>query len=231
MGILSKIFTALRGHASEAGEAIVDANALTILDQEIRDADNEMRKSRENLASVMAKRQVAADKLAAKQAKLKEYGGYIQGALARNDEALATEIAGKVAEVEAEVATEESLVKEYDESITSLKKSIFEAEERIKRMKVKIDVVKARQHVIDAQRAASTAQVGANSRVGAALESLERIQNRQTEQSAKIKAAEQLAREGTDAGLEDRLRAAGIKPGGASAQDVLARFKNSTSAS
>lgn len=225
MGILSKIFTAMRGHASEAGEAIVDANALTIMDQEIRDADNEMRKSRDNLATVMAKRQLSADKLAAKQAKIKEYGGYIQAALGRNDEALATEVAAKLADLEGEVVTEEGLVKEYDESITSLKKSILEAEDRIKRLKVKVDVVKARQHVIQAQRAASTANVGANSRVGAALESLDRIQNRQAEQSAKIKAADQLAREGTTAGLEDRLRQAGITPGAASAQDVLARFR------
>ncbi|MBK9578305.1 MAG: PspA/IM30 family protein [Fibrobacterota bacterium] len=225
MGILSKIFTAMRGHASEAGEAIVDANALTIMDQEIRDADNEMRKSRDNLATVMAKRQLSADKLAAKQAKIKEYGGYIQAALGRNDEALATEVAAKLADLEGEVVTEDGLVKEYDESITSLKKSILEAEDRIKRLKVKVDVVKARQHVIQAQRAASTANVGANSRVGAALESLDRIQNRQAEQSAKIKAADQLAREGTTAGLEDKLRAAGITPGAASAQDVLARFR------
>lgn len=229
MGILGKIFTAIKGHASEAGEAIVDANALTILDQEIRDADAEMRKSRDNLASVMAKRQLTADKLSAKRAKLKEYEGYVQGALAKNDEALATEVAGKIAEIEAETTTDDELVKEFDGSIESLRKSIAEAEDRIKRMKVKIDVVKAREHVIRASQAASSANVGANSKVGSALESLDRLQNRQAEQQAKIKAAEQLAKEGTDVGLEERLKAAGIKSGGASAQDVLARFRKAPS--
>ena len=225
MGILSKIFTAVRGHASEAGEAIVDANSLTILDQEIRDADAEMRKARDNLASVMAKRQLTADKLVAKQAKLKEYEGYVQAALAKNDEALATEIAGKMADMEGDVATEDGLVKEYDESIASLRKVILEAEDRIKRMKVKVDVVKAREHVIRASQAASAANTGANSKVGSALESLDRMQVRQAEQQAKLKASEQLAKEGTDAGLDERMRAAGITPGGASAQDVLARFR------
>lgn len=225
MGILSKIFTAVKGHASEAGEAIVDANALTILDQEIRDADNEMRKSRDNLASVMAKRQVSADKLAAKKAKNKEYEGYVQAALTKNDEALATEVAGKIAELEGEIATEEGLVKDYDVSIESLRKAIGEAEDRIKRLKVKVDVVKAREHVIRAQRAASQANVGASSKVGSALESLERLQARQAEQQAKIQAADQLAKEGSDAGLEEKLRKAGITPGGTSAQDVLARFR------
>ena len=36
-GVLTKLWTALRGAANEAGEAAVDANATRILDQEIRD--------------------------------------------------------------------------------------------------------------------------------------------------------------------------------------------------
>lgn len=228
MGILSKIIIAVKGHASEAGEAIVDANALTILDQEIRDADSELRRSRDSLASVMAKRQLTSDKLSAKRGKLKEYEGYVQAALAKNDEALATEVAGKIAELEGDSTTDEGLVAEFDSSIESLRKSIAEAEDRIKRLKVKVDVVKAREHVIRASQAASSASVGANSKVGSALESLERLQVRQAEQQAKIAAANQLAKEGSEVGLEEKLRAAGIKPGGASAQDVLARFRKPT---
>ena len=55
MGIITKIWTAMRGHATEAGQTIVDANALTILDQEMRDADTELRRSKDSLAQVMAK--------------------------------------------------------------------------------------------------------------------------------------------------------------------------------
>ena len=39
MSIWKKIITAVRGGASEVGEAIVDANAIRILEQEMRDAD------------------------------------------------------------------------------------------------------------------------------------------------------------------------------------------------
>ena len=45
-GVLNKLWTALRGAANEAGEAAVDANATRILDQEIRDADAELRDAR-----------------------------------------------------------------------------------------------------------------------------------------------------------------------------------------
>ena len=42
MAILAKMFTALRGGATEAGEAVVDHQALRILDQEMRDAEKEL---------------------------------------------------------------------------------------------------------------------------------------------------------------------------------------------
>ena len=45
MTVWSKLLSALRGGANEVGEAIVDSQALRILDQEIRDADVELRKS------------------------------------------------------------------------------------------------------------------------------------------------------------------------------------------
>lgn len=43
MNVWSKLLTALRGGANEMGEAMVDSQALRILDQEIRDADLELR--------------------------------------------------------------------------------------------------------------------------------------------------------------------------------------------
>ncbi|MEN9353705.1 MAG: hypothetical protein RL318_1030 [Fibrobacterota bacterium] len=225
MGIISKIWTAVRGHATEAGQTVVDANALTILDQEMRDADNEIRKSKDSLAQVMAKRKVSSDNLVSKKAKLAEYIGYVEAALAKGDEALATEIAGKIAEHEAQVATDEGLIAEYDSSIASIRKAITEAEDRLKRMKVKVDVVKAREHVIRASQVAASANAGANSKVAGALESLERLQSSQAERQARIESANEIAKDGTDVGLEEKLKAAGIKPGGASAQDVLARFR------
>ena len=49
MAIFKKLVTALRGGINEAGEAIVDTQALRILDQEIRDADSELKQAKESL--------------------------------------------------------------------------------------------------------------------------------------------------------------------------------------
>ena len=40
MSIWKKVMTAIRGGVSEVGESIVDANAIRILEQEQRDAEN-----------------------------------------------------------------------------------------------------------------------------------------------------------------------------------------------
>ena len=59
MSLLKKIWTGVRGKAHETGEAIVDANALAILDQEIRDADSALAKARDQLSLIAAKRSLA----------------------------------------------------------------------------------------------------------------------------------------------------------------------------
>ena len=48
--------------ANEAGVAIVDAQALRILDQEVRDAEEELKNSRDSLAEMMARQKVAEQK-------------------------------------------------------------------------------------------------------------------------------------------------------------------------
>src|SRR5438270_13459240 len=86
-GVISKLFTAIRGAANEAGEIAIDTNATRILDQEIRDADNELREARTALASLMAKQSVEKTALADKQSKLNEYAGYIRQTLAKQRDA------------------------------------------------------------------------------------------------------------------------------------------------
>ena len=62
MNIWSKMITALRGGVNEAGESIVDSQALRILDQEVRDAGEELKRSKDSLAEIMARQKLAEEK-------------------------------------------------------------------------------------------------------------------------------------------------------------------------
>ena len=55
MSVWNKLFTALRGNVNDAAEAIADSQALTILDEEIRQTEQEIRKSEQALTGIIAK--------------------------------------------------------------------------------------------------------------------------------------------------------------------------------
>jgi len=224
MGILTKLVTAFRGGATEMGEAIVDSQALRILDQEIRDADTELVQSKNALVDLMAKKKVIDRKIGALQRQQTEYEGYALQALNKGDETLALDIANKVADIEAELATEQDLARQYAEAEDQSKRAIHVAEGNLRRLKQQVDTVKVTDRVQRAQATIAQRHSGAESSMTTALGSLERIRQRQTEQAARFEAAKELE-EGPSGDLQARLQAAGITPGEASGAGVLARLR------
>lgn len=225
MGILTKLFTLFRGASHEAGQAVVDKNAITILDQEIRDTSAQLNQSRQELAKLMAQGKLADQKMEARQQKIAEYTRYIEGALARNDEALAREVAGKLAPLETEQQADRAAKAHLDTSIATLKATITRAEGQVKALRTQVDTVKATASVQKAQMAIASRTAGASSGMSNALESLERIKQRQAETAARLEAAEELDATTGDSELNRKLAAAGLLEDSSSADAVLARFK------
>ena len=225
MSIWAKVATAIRGGVSEAGEAIVDNQALRILDQEIRDADDEMGKSKEALTGIIAKRKLADKKVASLKSSLAEYEGYAMQALDKGDDGLAVEIAEKIAGLETELLGEKSVGKAFADSEGQLRKTVSLTESNLKRLKQQVDTVKATEIVQKSQAAVAARHSGVGSSMGSALESLERLKTKQAERTAKFEAASELAESTEEVSLDAKLKAAGIVDGGASGGDVLARLK------
>ena len=225
MSIWAKVATAVRGGVSEAGEAIADNQALRILDQEIRDADNGLSKSKEALTGIIAKRKLADKKVDGLKSSLTEYEGYAMQALDKGDEELAGEIAGKIADLETELMGEEGVAKSFAGSESQLRKAVSQTEANLKRLKQQVDTVKATETVQKAQAAVAARHSGTGSSMRSALDSLERLKNKQAERAAKFEAASELAESTEEVSLDDKLKAAGIVGGGASGGDVLARLK------
>ncbi|MDF2076020.1 PspA/IM30 family protein [Pseudomonas mendocina] len=231
MNVWSKLLTALRGGANEMGEAVVDSQALRILDQEIRDADLELRKSKEALAEIMAKHKLASDKANKSAASIAEYEQYALKALEAGNETLAKEVAEKIANLEIEQASEREQVEGFAASVAQLRKAVTQAEGNIKRLKQQVDTVKATESVQKAQMAVAQRYGGSQAKLQTAVESLERIKQKQAERAAKMEASAELAATSApDDSLEAKLRAAGIKADNASADSVLARLKDKSKA-
>ncbi|MCQ2031736.1 PspA/IM30 family protein [Stutzerimonas zhaodongensis] len=227
MNVWSKLLTALPGGVNEAGEAVVDSQALRILDQEIRDADSELRRAKEALAEIMAKQKLAAERVNKAAKVISEYEQYALKALEAGDEPLAKEVAAKIANLEAEQIAEREQADNYAESVAQLRKAVSQAEAHIKRLKQQVDTVKATESVQKAQMAVAQRYGGSQAKLHTAVESLERIKQQQAERAAKMEATAELAQASrVDESLDAKLRAAGIVADDASADSVLARLKD-----
>ena len=220
-----KIWTAIKGGANEAAEAVADSQAIRILDQELREAKEELKQCDQNLTSIMAKRKLAQGKVEAFTTDIAKYTNHAIAANEKGDESLAIECAERVAELEAQVAAEQGLLDGFKQSEVALKANIAKAKTNVRRMEQQIDQIKATEAVQKAQVAVSTRHIGANSKVKTALDSLDRIKQKQTERAAQLEAAEELSKEEAGSCLDEKLKAAGIQSGGdVSGKDKLAQL-------
>lgn len=228
MNVWSKLLTAIKGGVNEAGEAIIDSQAIRILDQEIREADVELNQSKEALASIMAKQKLLAVELDKKEKQITEYEDYALKALEADNESLAREVAEKIANLEQQVSDEQTQLSEYNLNIDRLRQTVSQTETSIKRLKQQVDMVKATESVQKAQIAINKRSGQSQAKMQSALDSFERIKQKQAEQAAKFEAEQELANDShanRDEALKSKLRAAGIVPDHQNAESVLTRLK------
>ena len=224
MAIWSKLFTLGRAGAHEAGEAVVDANALRILDQEIRDADAAQGKARDDLAGLVARRRILEQEIQSFRDQIAKYEGSARAALAKGDTDLARQVAQRIADLEQENAVKVPQVEDMRTAEQKIHQAVAGTDRRIETLRREVEVVKVNESVQRAQSAVAARGAGAGASLGSAADSLARIKERQMIRGERIKAAGELEDRRTGADLDEKLRVAGILPGQSSADDVLARL-------
>jgi phage shock protein A len=225
MNFFRKLFTALRGTATEAGEAIIDTQAMRILEQEMRDAKKHLDEAKENLAKVIAEQMGVEREIKRITKSIEEHEGYAIQALDKGDNKLAEEIAEKIADLENELNAQQSVLENYNSNISTLKQHIRETERNIKSMEREISVVKTTESVQKANEAAATKFSGSNSALHTASDSLERIKKKQQQKTDQMKAARELQQQESGGDLHAKLREAGIVQDKVSSNSVLERIK------
>jgi phage shock protein A len=226
MNIWAKMMTALRGGVNEAGEAFVDSQALQILDREVLEASENLKQSRNALAEMMARHKVVDEKCVNIKQKIEQHEEYAVKALDKGDETLALEIAEKVASLENQLQEEKDSSNEYAVNVSGLRTAIKQTERNLKRLKQQVDTVKATENVQRAQAAVAQRNSGSQAKMRTAMDSLERIKERQMLKDAEMAAANEVAADHADDALQAKLEQAGITSSGHSAADVLERIKH-----
>lgn len=225
MSIWNKLSALFRGTAHEGARAVVDANALRILDQEIRDADTAQAKARDDLAALVARRRMLETEAKNFADQARKYEASARAALAKGDEALAREVAQRIADLERDATQKATQVAEMRTAEDKLRQIIATTDTKVEALRREIEVVKVNESVQKAQAAVVSRSGSAGATLGSAADSLKRIKERQAIRDEQFRAAGELEDRRTGADLDRKLQEAGILPGHTGADDILARLK------
>jgi phage shock protein A len=110
------------------------------------------------------------------------------------------------------------------EAEARLRTAIASTDQKIETLRREIDIVKVNDSVQKAQTSVALQSAGAQSRIGSAADSLQRIKQRQAINEERLRVGQELEDKRTGADLDAKLKEAGILPGHSSANDVLARL-------
>ncbi|MGI9479903.1 MAG: PspA/IM30 family protein [Hyphomicrobiaceae bacterium] len=224
MSIWMKLVTAVRGGANEAAEAVADNQAMRILDQEMRDAENALRKARSDLAGLMANGKRMEKRVNELNEKSERDMENARAAVTAGRQDLAEGLASRVANTRAELERDTADLERLWAQQQSMTQTIRQTESRIATMKREIESVRATESLQKAQSAIAATQSGVNSRLGSAMGSLERIKQRQEKTAAQIEAGEELAAMESGSDLDRQLLEAGIGGQVSSTDSIMAEI-------
>lgn len=225
MSVWGKVFTAIRGGANDAAEAIADQQAVRILDQQMRDAEGALMKAQTDLAGLMGRAKLTREKVTSLEQKHVRDMAVIERALEQNQEQLATELADRIAILEGELERERTALGELTRKETELRDTVGKIRQKIQAMKREIETVKVTESVQKAQASIAGHGSGAVNTLTNAASSLQRLKEKQAARAAQFEAAGQLEEIASGGDLDRRLADAGLLDGPGSGASVLARLK------
>ncbi len=228
MSAWGKIFTAIRGGVNEAAESVADSQSMRILDQEIRDAEQSLRQARSDLAGIMASNKSMARRIEENRAKEAKDTDSARAAIAAGRTDLAQGLAQRIATIRGELQRDQAELDQLLPRQQQMLRTIQDTEARITQMKREVDNVKANESLLKAQSALAHSQSGINTRLGSAVDSLERIKKKQEATAGRIAAGAELAALENGNDLDRQLRDAGIGGSSQSADDILAQLMSPT---
>ena len=179
MSLWSKLNTLLRATAQEPVEQLVDANAIRIFEQEIRDAEGAIVQAKYQLATVMAEKKqlLRHNQALAENITLKEQ--QTVAALDKNNETLAQDIANLIAEDGNLLQDQRKQADYLEQQEQRLKHQLRSAAHSIQRYQRELTLAKANRSAQQALGQLRGYSNGLSSSLQEMEISLQRIQTRQ----------------------------------------------------
>ena len=226
MGVLKDLMQAVRGGANELGEAVVDANAIRILEQEIRDAESAISSAKQSLTRMKSSEIRLKRDLSTLNADIADYEQKAISALNAGEEALAGEVAERIAELEGDRDDKAGEQAALNAEVNKIHAMIKARERTIQKNKRELDKVRTVQELQRATESVSRNFAATGSKGHRVSQALDRVKAKQQNWQDRMEAGEWLeSQEGVD-DIDQKLKAKGIGTSGSSGgSDVLARLK------
>ena len=225
--MFKSMFALFRGSAHDAGQAVVDHNAMTILRQQIRDCVEAVTAAKKAVAIVIAQNEQEKRQHAKLVERIADLETRVVAAMEEGKEELAHEGAETIAIHEAESEDSEEAQKRFTTEITRLKRVVQQSEARLREVKRGERMANATDKTQRLRQ--STPSVGLSA-LQDAESTLSRLRERQTEMDAAADAYEEMAEETNPDSIAQKLSDAGCgAPITSTADQVLERLKAKSS--
>lgn len=225
MTIWRKVGTLFRASAHEPMEKLVDANALRIMAQELRDTEQSMINAKRELAGLMAEarqlirsNQQLATTIAQREAQARQ-------AIDKGEDALALELAECIAEDENLLAEQKQHADHLAGQEKTLRKHLQQAGRTLQHYKRELSLARANHNAERVLEQLGSHTVGLHAQMGDLAESVNRIRSRQTRVTDIHESLRELEQDEANGHLERKLQEAGIDTGKHDGAAVLARLR------
>ncbi len=225
------IVTLMRGRAFEAEERVADRHALSILDQQMRDAAGSVERAKKALALASAQDKSEARKLVDVRAQIAELEGRAVEALKGGRDDLAQQAAENIAALEGDAQAAEKARALFASEIAKLERHVRNQSARLAELERGRRLARAAEAVRVSRRGRMEEAPCHQATLSEAEQTLNRLRERQTDACAAEAALDALDAEPQAETLNETLANEGygppVKP---RASDVLARLKEKAAA-
>ncbi|MFC4257879.1 PspA/IM30 family protein [Marinobacter lacisalsi] len=225
MSVWTKLNTLLRASAQEPAEALVDANAIRIFEQELRDAEQAFGRSKRQLACLMAEKKFLERDNASLRESIENREAQAAQALEDGHEGLAMELATAIAEDENLLTRQQQHLERIQQQEARLRSQLRETARNLRHYQSELRLARTNQSAGRVNVQLNGYRQGITGHFEEMDQSLARIQSRQARAHDMDEALNELDQDLGNRSLDERLRAAGIDTGDQRAEKVLYRIR------
>ena len=230
MSLWTKLNTLFRASAQEPLHQLVDANAIGIFQQEIRDAENAVVQAKYQLATVIAEKRKLNRSNGLLRENIANKEQQTLAALDKNESDLAEELAAFIAQDEALLQDQLKQEQHLQKQEVKLKQQLRIAVQSIQQYQRELNLAKANRN---AQKALGQLE-GYSSGLSVSLQdmatSLQHIQSQQGYAQDREEPLQEINAELNGEHLDHKLKQAGIETGNHDAEAVLERLRKQRAA-